>query len=852
MMGEAVPKDDLPNTLSGQAVPEDDLPHVGSSAMPVDPHFNTGTSVMPRSLTGRATELGGAAAGGAAINMAAPYALQAAGAMLFPEAKMIQTVAQMLKAAGPAKLGLSGAAWGAGSDLAEQLTEMMGGGKEAQTIAGLLAPPGVSAAGSLARKVLPAGAAASAPKVVREVTQGGQLLTKQQQEEAFRQAVQQASGEAELGRPYDQTFVAGQLSRRLDELAQRYADQARAKGEQEASAIAGKASAASSATSKARDKVRDIIDSMPAREAQLLEKHFGKPASIEELGDNMRSVAEMRRGGLDAQRMADRNTLWSAVQQAAETRAGTGEHIADTPLGSQVLKQLKTMMEPDATGAMKLTPAEVKEVQRIYDSLAGSEAGEGAATIKSGQSGRDPNRVPQNFESWDTVRRQLRELQKGDKVQGFDAIRGTRAGDIANLIEAAQKGYVPGAFDQFLSTYSKSKGELGQFESSLGTILTGRNPNVRDQFVSPAGNIPGAAFKGGEQFLEAKRLMGATDQQMEQFATQYAANELRGKNRDQAREWVAKNSEWLKLTPNLKAKIEGAYSQEREGFDRLSRVYKSEGKLESKLSLIPGERDAAMAKAREAADKEASKIADEIKGNKYPVARLEELLLSSSNKRAMDPDRPLGGAIRELLKDQRGKELFTQGVRSVLAKEAFPHPGAGQARVLDAFEKTIAPALKDSGAYSPKEIAGLRKMAEDIDSAINLPTVKDSDVTRAITSRLAKDWAGTAIGAAIGTILTAGATGLGPLLKGGMLLGEAAGFMGGSGAFMRYRNRLSDEVAKIMANPELTRLALSGPENANALKAMMWKIGRREVVGGLPAVSAHAIGSQEENNNGNR
>jgi vacuolar-type H+-ATPase subunit H len=333
-------------------------------------------------------------------------------------------------------------------------------------------------------------------------------------------------------------------------------------------------------------------------------------------------------------------------------------------------------------------------------------------------------KLPSSFEALDHVRRRLGEVFSGKEVEGFKGLQKQQAMDLYKKIREIQVEYAggkDGPFDNLLKTYAEGKDVLDALRIPAGKKIIKKDLINPEYFTYDPSGLPGEFFKTRKKVEDLVKLTGDAAF-VEKQASDYVARTLKDQNAKGAEKYFYDNKEWLDLFPALKGRVEGHVNALRRAESVGPKTAELAKGLKTEIKGLPGvaEKEAGRIKseAQKAAEAEikagkkgaaetvklAEKEAKEITGNAKlkslgltgdPVKEMENLITKGETTKLQQiaPIINSDPAIRKSFEDAVDITLSRSDPRTIS----------------DSWQRTIKPALENTGLISPEKSAEVTK-----------------------------------------------------------------------------------------------------------------------------------------------
>ena len=337
---------------------------------------------------------------------------------------------------------------------------------------------------------------------------------------------------------------------------------------------------------------------------------------------------------------------------------------------------------------------------------------------------------PTSFQALDDVRRRLGDVAFGKEVEGYAAIGSKLAEKYYGKLSEIQTKFAGEAQEVLQRDYEMASRLLEKYKSKAGAKATALDRFDPTRYKTDAASLPKDYFNSAQSVEDLIALTGDKPFVIKE-AGNYAANQLRNlKDADAVRSWMNKNSDWLKVVPEVQTKV-ASYLQNLERAEGYAARTTKVGKgveTRGKEALAEGrmiEREAGKEAAK--ITKEGQAMADRLIGSKEAPLQIKNMILSG--------DRATWDAIAPvLMRTPKGKEVLADAVGQVMADRAST--GLRSAGVT--FRDAVAPALRRTNLMDEAAINKLQAQLDEIaKTAVNEEqklTLAQRLVRNAITS----------------------------------------------------------------------------------------------------------------------
>jgi hypothetical protein len=333
-------------------------------------------------------------------------------------------------------------------------------------------------------------------------------------------------------------------------------------------------------------------------------------------------------------------------------------------------------------------------------------------------------KLPSSFEALDHVRRRLGEAFSGKEVEGFKGLQKQQAMELYKKIREIQVEYAggkDGPFDNLLKTFSVGKDEVDALLFPSAKKIIKKDLINPEYFTYDPSGLPGEFFKTEKKVRDLINLTGDAAF-VEKQASDFVARTLKDSNAKLSEKFLYDNDEWLKLFPNLKSNVQNHVNALRRSESVGPKTAELAKGLKTEIKALPGtaEKEAGKIKTeaqkaaeteikagkKSAADitKEAQQAAKDITGGAKlkalgltgdPVKEMESLITKGETTKLQQvaPIINSDPAIRKSFEDAVDITLSRSDPRTIS----------------DSWQRTIKPALENTGLISPEKSAEVTK-----------------------------------------------------------------------------------------------------------------------------------------------
>lgn len=584
-----------------------------------------GHGLETKTLGSTASAIGASTATGAVLGAFTPEILKSlsvaaatGGALFPPAAPVLEPIAAGLALAGYATQAarasavVAGAVSGLMSESAGQTAEALGAGSTTSTItriaAGFASPGAIAsmvakpakAAWSLATKLLQG--AESVPAAVKTAREGLSSLTATGKPEltlhagllkgveADRAAAESAAN-ATVAHAHER---AATIAKTDQDAAQRVIDDARTHASQLRAEARTRAEVLKTATNGKLETAARVKATADKELASI-----APPAHISDIGNTLRSAvtteqqALLAKRGLEYQRLVEQRNANVALKESS------GIHMDSIPEMKALKTEIETKLLSSAKGrkaAGGLASATESGVVSAYQKVSDAIRNRRVQTGISEEGNPTFTTFKTTFEAIDHVRRKLGDAAFGHDVEGYAGLGQNIAKDLYGKIGKIQEAYAGPVQAELQSGYHAATSELSKYGTAVGRKATAVDRVDPEAFLKDPSSVPKSYFHSQQGVRDLIELTGGDKTTVFKGATSYTAHELEGKSALQVRQWVKENADWMREIPGLSSKA-GAYA------DKLTRIERLGGKLESRAGETARQGAAARPEANTMAEK---------------------------------------------------------------------------------------------------------------------------------------------------------------------------------------------------------------------------------------------------------
>ena len=332
--------------------------------------------------------------------------------------------------------------------------------------------------------------------------------------------------------------------------------------------------------------------------------------------------------------------------------------------------------------------------------------------------------LPSSFEALDHVRRRLGEVFSGKEVEGFKGLQKQQAMELYKKIREIQVEYAggkDGPFDNLLKTYSEGKDVLDALRIPAGKKIIKKDLINPEYFTYDPSGLPGEFFKTRKKVEDLVKLTGDAAF-VEKQASDYVARTLKDSNAKAAEKYLYDNKEWLDLFPALKGRVEGHVNALRRSESVGPKTAELAKGLKTEIKGLPGAAEKEAGRIKTEAEKAAE---SEIKAGKKSAAETVKLAEKEAKELTGGAKLKSLGLTGDPVKEMenlitRGETVKLQQVAPIINSDPAIRKSFEDAlditlsrsdpkAIGDAWERTIKPALENTGLISPEKSAEVAK-----------------------------------------------------------------------------------------------------------------------------------------------
>lgn len=557
--------------------------------------------------------------------------------------------------------------------------------------------------------------------------------------------------------------AAGQGSQRVQE-----AEQTARRIEQDA------ANAAQQEALRVRGQIDDLIKRRNAavaeservtQEAGQGFAQFGERVTLSPIGQEARNAANTRLEQLKNNRRQQVKSDLDAIEAIVASK--TGQSAGAVPAAADFETLIKTKVGAGAVPG-QVDPQREPMLKRLLADVTGKQE-------KVNEAGQTfVVQTPVSFNSLEEIRRRLRDRSYGGD-EGFAAISSIEAGDLAKAVEAMQRQFVGDeVFGRYLNNYAQASKPINQFNTLQGKVLTAQTP-FGERFISDPAQIPSRLFSSQESVKTFTDLVGGDQALVNNLATKYLNDQMRGGTAQDVARTIDSNRDWLVL-PQFKAlrdQLTNLQSRLAQAGTEATRLGAAGKAAETEISQLTGKiqqaqpitvpaaeavRSEAAASAEELSRQAAKRVTAFLEPRQEALRLAKESAASRLRKEVTEARGQLAGRVSEIEKEaaaqadqirknlsfgqqnasdeffkrltgsssQKDIEAMANAVKQVpesvdafksAVRESLSRTDVN--KLMSMYDRNIEPALKASGLYRQDELAEVRALVEAVEIARN-------------------------------------------------------------------------------------------------------------------------------------
>lgn len=434
---------------------------------------------------------------------------------------------------------------------------------------------------------------------------------------------------------------------------------------------------------------------------------FGPVQTPTQVGTSIRESVMPLFEKLKQVRSQNADRLKTEAFSEALEKERTGKKVADTAAFKEAMTAIKNALTNPETKLTNVSVDSVRnQLQQVKRALDPREEVEGVIIGK-----------PASFEALENLRRFLRDRSYGLPAEGFDAIGQQQAGRLADAVEKIQREFSP-KIGKFLEQYKKDSEPLRAFKTKLGQAVVGAEEFDMSRFVTDPATIGDKFFKTETGVKQLVELLGGDVGKAEGLARAYLSDRLRKGTAKDVEKTIDDSRDWIGQFPALQQQLTNIARE----MGIAERVAGKRGELAKALrtdiaSLPIGEAKTTAAEMAAKAQKESEQRvqrgltqAERLRQQGQKLAKGTEAPVVEGVLTGADPVAQIEGFITKgeteklkkiapvLRSSPELKQAFNQALDITLSRM---EPG----KVTDNFERTIKPALLNTGLLTPERAA---------------------------------------------------------------------------------------------------------------------------------------------------
>lgn len=274
---------------------------------------------------------------------------------------------------------------------------------------------------------------------------------------------------------------------------------------------------------------------------------IGQPAEVSDIGQSLRDKIQ----DVQRDRLAARATQISADNQAVraevDAKQAAGQLVEGLPEYKALLDEIKAKAGIGMKEPLKAErdPGTVAALTNLYNSLRTRMVEQNGTAVQ----------LPTSFDAIDTIRRKLGEAFRNPQAEGYGAIGQQMAKDYYKRLSEILGNYSP-AKRKLIANYEELSRELDIFKGAAGRKATAVDRYDPTRFQTDPASLPSEYFATRQSVRDLIDLTGGDRNLVEQQARAYVARQLQtATDANQVRNFVDRNSDWLREFPQLQASV---------------------------------------------------------------------------------------------------------------------------------------------------------------------------------------------------------------------------------------------------------------------------------------------------------
>lgn len=457
------------------------------------------------------------------------------------------------------------------------------------------------------------------------------------------------------------------------------------------------------------------------KRAQKAIQSFGAPQTPTQVGTDIRTAVEPIFTTLKATRDANAKATKGEAFSFALNKEREGKRVSDT----EAFKEAKTLIDNAIKNPeTKLRNVSIQEVESQLLKVR-------RALDPRREVGAEVIGEPISFEALENLRRFLRDRSYGLPAEGFDAIGQRQAGDLADAVEKIQREFSPG-IEKFLSQYKADSEPLRNFKTKLGEAIVGKEEFDMNRFATDPAELANKFFKSQTSVKDLVTLLGGNVAQAEKVARSYLADRMRKGTAKDVEKVIDESRDWIGQFPALQKQL-SAIAQEMGIAERVAAKRGTLAKaLRTDLAALPlesAQKEAAKISAQAQTESEKRvqrglKQAAELRQRGQELAKTPDVKPVEGVLTGADPVSQIEGFItkgetenlRKIAPTLRSSpellKSFNQALDITLSRMAPD-------KVTDTFERTIRPALLNTGLMTPEKANQIAQRLRVVEMTLN-------------------------------------------------------------------------------------------------------------------------------------
>ena len=330
---------------------------------------------------------------------------------------------------------------------------------------------------------------------------------------------------------------------------------------------------------------------------------IGQPAEASDIGQSLRDrIVQVQGDRLSARKKqidADKDDV---IKEVSEKQTA-GNFVENMPEYKALLNELKIKAGIGLTDPLKAErdPGTVAALSNLYKSLTKRQV-ERTRTVIDPETGKQKieafaDDIPTGFDAIDTIRRKLGDAYRNPQAEGYGAIGQQMAKDYYKRLSEILGNYSP-AKKNLIANYEELSRELDIFKGAAGRKATAVDRYDPTRFQTDPASLPSEYFATRQSVRDLIELTGGDRNLVEQQARAYVARQLQtATDANQVRNFVDRNSDWLREFPQLQASVNQFADTLTGTARRTGRLGELEKTLRTELKALPRQLTEAQKKA---------------------------------------------------------------------------------------------------------------------------------------------------------------------------------------------------------------------------------------------------------------